>query len=178
MTGLVLSGLCGSLGAGAAEFKVDPAHSRLTVDVKATGDNFTAVLTNYQARIVMDAEATPTEAVFNWDFHHLLTGKAKRDKAMLEWIEDTKFSKASFTMEKWETREGKAWALGTMNLHGVKQKLSFPVTVTRKGEEVTLKGSAALNYKDYGLKIFRMMVVFTVDPSLQVDFELKGKLTP
>ena len=171
MNGLALVGL------GAAEFRVDKARSKVTVGVKATGDDFTALLEDYRADILVDDTThQPTNAVFSWDFKDLKTGKDKRDKAMLEWMEAPRLSRATFTFQGFERKGETNYALGVMELHGIKKSMSFPVVVEREGEQMSIRGRAKLDHQDYGLKIIRMLLLFKVDPNVEIGFELKGKL--
>jgi len=166
-----------SAGLRASEFKVDKARSKVTVDVKATGDDFTAKLEDYRADILVDEKThQPTNAVFSWDFKDLKTGKAKRDKAMLEWMGVPKYSQASFTFQKWDMKDGITYANGIMDLHGIKKALTFPVTLEHKGEEMSIQGRARMDHQDFNLKIIRMFLLFKVDPRLEIGFELRGKM--
>src|SRR5678815_3248985 len=65
----------------ASEFVVDPNVSSLTVSVKATGDNFTALLEKFDTKITVQKETgRPLKGTFSWDFADLKTGKQGRDK--------------------------------------------------------------------------------------------------
>jgi len=166
-------------GLWASEFKVDKKRSSVTVDVKATGDDFTAHLEDYMVHIMIDdGTHQPTNAVFKWDFKNLKTGKDKRDEKMLEWMGVPKYSQASFTFEKWEVKKGETYATGIMEMHGIKKSLTFPVTLKQEAKEMTIMGQAKMDYQDFNLKIIRMMLLFKVNPQLVISFELKGVLVP
>ena len=163
--------------AGAQPVNLDIAASRIDVAVHATGDSFVGHLDKYQARVVLEpGTLTPREAEVTWDFADLSTGKEKRDRAMLEWLEHDRLPRGRFTMEKWEVREGGTWAVGQVAYHGVTNSLSMPVRVTREDDGIRIRGEVELDYRRHRLMIIRMLLVMTVDPRIKVTFDLHGRL--
>ena len=67
-------------------------------------------------------------------------------------------------------------ARGRLRLHGIDQRLEFPVTVTSDGLRYSIDGSVKLDTRDFGLEVIRKLLVLKVDPQVQVRFHLQGSL--
>ena len=160
----------------ASTFIVDKATSSILIDVKATGDSFTGKLENYTAVIQGDkGTKKPSKVTFDWDFLNLKTGKGKRDKKMISWLE--KKSKGHFELNSFTKRaDGRMWAKGEMTIHGVKQSVEFPAKVLAKGNRMTVRGTAALDTRKFNLPIIKMVGIFKVNPLVNVRFTLRGTL--
>ena len=77
---------CVTLG-HAASLDVDAGRSRIQVDAKATGHNFTGTLQKFEIKAAGDAvTGQPTELDLSWDFNDLDTADEKRDKEMIKWL--------------------------------------------------------------------------------------------
>ena len=154
--------------------KVDKAKSRIQVDAKATGHEFTGTLSDYSAKITGDsATLKPTGVDLTWKFSDLKTGDEKRDKEMIKWLGGGA-PEGSFTFTKTWSDQGKTFAMGNLKIHGISKAISFPYTTRKDGNWVTIDGSATMNYEDFGLPIIRAMAVMTVNPKLEVRFHLVG----
>ncbi len=159
-----------------AEIAFDLKRSRIEVHVKATGHDFSGVLNNYKAVATIDDQLNPTSGKLDWDFCDLKTGNDKRDRKMIEWISPN-LTKASFTFSKWRILEdGRTLVEGEMNIHGVKKKVRFPVTLRRTGLEISVTGSAVVDHTDFQLPIISFLAFLKVDPRITVTFTMKGKL--
>lgn len=158
----------------ASTFTVDKAKSSVEVDVKATGDNFTATLNKYDVTVSGNASTlAPDKVVFKWDFADLATGKEDRDEKMISWLENK--TKGQFVIQSLEKRnDGRHWAKGTMTIHGVDQVIEFPTKVLGKGENMTIRGTASIDTRKFNLPIIKMLKMFTVDPMVTVRFTLRG----
>lgn len=162
--------------AGAATLEVDKDRSRIQVDAKATGHNFTGTLEKYTITAAGDiASLKPSGLELTWDFNHLKTADEKRDKEMIKWLGGGN-PKGSFKFGKsWgETATG-GKAEGTLTIHGVSKTVSFPYTVKKEGDWVTVAGKVTIDHQDFKLPIIRSMAVLTVDPKLEVRFHVVGK---
>ncbi|MBI5115070.1 YceI family protein [Candidatus Poribacteria bacterium] len=76
-----------------------------------------------------------------------------------EQLDVARFPKMKFQSTKVEKEsDGKYIVSGELTIHGVKRSVSFPVTVSDKGEE--LRGQASLRFKqsDFGIKPFSIML--------------------
>lgn len=163
--------------AQAAPLAVDPGRSRIQVDAKATGHEFTGNLQKYTITASGDtATLKPTGLDLSWDFNDLDTADEKRDKEMIKWLGGGK-PKGSFKFGKsWnETPDGGS-AQGTLTINGVSKTVSFPYTVKKDGEWVTVDGKVTIDYQNFKLPIIRAMAVMTVDPKLTIRFHVVGKV--
>lgn len=172
--GLMLAAIT---GAQAESLDVDKGRSRIQVDVKATGHSFAGNLKDYTATISGDAKTNePSAFSLQWDFNDLKTGDEKRDKEMIKWLGGGK-PKGSFNFTKfWSDSKGRLQAQGELKIHGISKTLSFPYSVTREGDWITIDGTASMDYQNFGLPLIRTMAVMTVDPKLAVRFHLVGKI--
>lgn len=163
--------------AGAASLDVDSARSRIQVDAKATGHNFTGNLQKYTIKAAGDvASSKPTELDLAWDFNDLDTADEKRDKEMIKWLGGGK-PKGSFKFIKsWDEKAGGGSAQGTLTINGVAKTIAFPYTLKKDGEWVTVDGKVTIDHQNFKLPIVRAMAVMTVDPSLTIRFHVVGKV--
>ncbi len=173
--------LCGALCtitlAQAATLEVDKGRSRIQVDAAATGHKFTGTLKDYEARVSGDAASlSPTGFELSWNFSDFDTADAKRDAEMLKWLGGGK-PKGGFTFIKsWADKSGKPQGMGNLTINGVSKQVSFPYTVSKDGEWVTIDGKVSMDYQNFKLPIIRSMAVMTVDPKLVVRFHVVGKV--
>jgi polyisoprenoid-binding protein YceI len=177
-TSLIICGAAVALlaTAQAATLELDKSRSRIQVDAKATGHRFTGTLKDYAATVSGDAGSLkPQSFALDWKFKDLDTDDKKRDAEMLHWLEN-RDAKGSFKFDKsWIEKDG-PHAMGTLTIHGVSKKVSFPYTVKKEGDWVTIDGDVWMDYQDYKLPIIRAMAVMTVDPKLHVRFHVVGKV--
>jgi len=164
-------------GAWAETLEVNQANSRIQVDAKATGHHFTGELKDYSATVSGNAQTNePTAFSLSWDFNDLKTGDEKRDKEMIKWLGGG-HPKGTFTFTKsWTDGKGKLHGQGELTIHGVSKTVSFPYSVNREGDHVTIDGTANMDYQNFSLPIIRSMAVMTVDPKLTVRFHIVGQL--
>lgn len=163
--------------AHAATLEVDQERSRIQVDAKATGHNFTGTLKKFTAKVSGDASTLQPEGFeLQWAFKDLDSEDAKRDKEMIKWLGEAD-PKGSFKFIKsWTDASGKTHGMGTVTIHGVSKTISFPFISRKEGDWVTIDGTAALDYQNFKLPIIRAMAVMTVDPKLTVRFHVVGKV--
>ncbi len=172
---------CGLLAAAslahAATLEVDQSRSRIQVDAKATGHNFTGTLKKYQAAVCGDASTLkPDGFTLNWNFKDLDTDDAKRDVEMIKWLGGGS-PKGSFKFTKsWTDASGETHGMGTLAINGVSKTVSFPYSASKDGDWVTIDGKVAMDYQDFKLPIIRALAVMTVDPKLDVRFHVVGKV--
>ena len=161
----------------AATLEVNQEKSRIHVDAKATGHNFTGTLEKYTATVEGNTTTIAPDA-FNlaWSFKDLNTDDKKRDKEMLAWLgSGNPKGKFDFT-KSWVDKKGINHAMGNLTIKGVSKSISFPYTTKKEGDWVTIDGTAKMNYEDFALPIIRAMAVMTVDPKLTVRFHIVGQI--
>jgi polyisoprenoid-binding protein YceI len=160
----------------AGTLKVDKAKSRIQVDAKATGHEFTGTLSDFTAKVTgTDTALEPTAVDLTWKFSDLKTADEKRDKEMIKWLGGGA-PDGSFIFTKTWTDKGTTYAMGNLKVHGISKAIFFPYTAKKEGTWVTIDGTAALDYQDFGLPIIRSMAVMTVNPKLAVRFHLVGEV--
>lgn len=165
-----------SVIASAATLDVDKGRSRIQVDVKATGHNFTGELKDYSLSAAGDeATCKPTQLNLAWNFTDFKTGDEKRDKEMIKWLGGGT-PKGSFSFIKcWDESAAGGTAQGTLTLNGVAKTISFPYKVKKDGDWVTLDGKVTIDHQNFGLPIIRSMALLTVEPKLVIRFHVVGK---
>lgn len=169
--------ICAATVARSGTLEVDPARSRIQVDAKATGHGFTGTLEKYVVTASGDGTTgKPEDLKLAWDFNDLKTADEKRDKEMLKWLGGGK-PKGSFSFTKsWDEKPAGGKAQGKLTINGVSKDVSFPYTLKRDGEWVTIEGKVAMDHQDFKLPLIRAMAVMTVDPKLVVRFHIVGKV--
>lgn len=160
------------------ELQLDLERSVIEVEVKATFDSFAGRLDHFKSEILVDAAADRVEhAQVEFAFADLKTGRARRDRDMLEWEEAVDHPRVRFRLDRLErTRGAPVTAHGWLALHGVEHAVSFPVSFLVDGAIYAIDGEVALDYRDYGLPVIRKFLLVTVDPHLRVRFHLQGTL--
>ncbi|RYD64197.1 MAG: hypothetical protein EOP84_32945, partial [Verrucomicrobiaceae bacterium] len=152
--------------ASAGTLKIDPNKSRIQVDAKATGHEFTGTLSTFTAKVSGDdAALTPSAVDLTWKFSDLKTADEKRDKEMIKWLGGGA-PEGSFTFTKTWADKGKTYAMGNLKIHGISKAVSFPYIAKKEDTWVTIDGVASLDYQDFGLPLIRAMAVMTVNPKL------------
>jgi polyisoprenoid-binding protein YceI len=175
---LLLLSLATALVAARPTLSVEPTGSSVSVDVRATGDAFTATLTGFTAAIELDDTNTaPATATVSFRVADLKTGNDKRDRKMNARFESDRFPEGRFQLRQL-TREGSSdryRAAGVLTLHGQEKAVEFPVTIVPSATAWSLDGEAMLDTRDFGLPIIRMFGLLTVDPQVKVRFHLQAK---
>lgn len=176
-----LTTLCGILCAAtighAATLELDKERSRIQVDAKATGHNFTGTLSDYKASVAGEAASLkPSAFSLSWYFTDLKTDDAKRDAEMVKWLGGGT-PKGTFKFVKsWTDKSGNTQGMGDLTINGVSKTVSFPYTAKKDGEWVTIDGKVTMDYQNFSLPIIRSMAVMTVAPQLVVRFHVIGKV--
>ncbi len=167
------------LAALAAErpLKVDRSRSFIDVDVKTTVGSFIGHLDRYEVAITADeAGKLKGGGTFAFKFADLKTGNSDRDAAMLAWLgggaPEGNFELGVLAL----TADGQGQASGRLTFHGATQLVEFPVNVTQADGTYAITGGATIDYRDWGLKIFRKAMVVKVDPAVSIRFKLIGTL--
>jgi polyisoprenoid-binding protein YceI len=164
-----------SLGAAERPLRVDAAHSRIEVAVKATVDSFVGRLDAYEPVILVDDAGTIVSARLGFHFRDLHTGKDSRDRAMHKWQQTEAHPDGLFVLTAIERRDGaEATAAGQLTLHGVTREIRFPVTVRREGARYALDGDATIDTREFGLPGIRMLGLLKVDTRVHVRFHLQA----
>jgi polyisoprenoid-binding protein YceI len=171
--------LAGPLAAAGRPLTIERDQSRVDIAVHASVDSFTGQLARFEPTIAVDEGGRVTAARLEFHFLDVRTGKDGRDKAMHKWQETERFPDGLFVLASLESAaapEAGLVAIGRLTLHGVTRDLRFPCSVLREGEAYTIDGEAAIDTRDFGLPVIRMLAVLKVDPVVRVKFRLCGRV--
>ena len=173
--GLLASGLAAHAPAAERGLVVDFAQSRVDVAVKVTVDSFSGHLSRYEPKVAFADDGRVTTARLRFHFRDIVTGKAGRDKSMHAWQHTDEFPDGEFVLSSIEHGDGGTLtAFGRLTFHGVTRDLRFPISINRDGDRCAIDGDAAIDTREFGLPIIRMLAVMKVDPVVHVRFHLQG----
>ena len=167
-----------TLAGGAVEqmLKIDPARSFIDIEVKATAGSFTGHLDRYDAKIKVEPNGKIKGAIFSFNFAELKTGQTDRDAAMLKWLGGSllegRFEVGNIALMP----DGQGQCSGRLTLHGVTERIEFPINLTKVGDTYTLTGQTTLDHRAWNLKVIRLAYVAKVDPEIKVRFKLTGQV--
>lgn len=161
--------------ANVALMVLDRAESHVDVAVKSTFYSFEARLEAFDAAISIDPETGKVEnTTFHANLADVKTGREDRDHNMNVWLQTAKFPQVDFELRAMDRGpDGILTARGTIQLHGQKHEVNFPVTVMVSRGLTTIDGVATVDTRDFGLPIIRFMIL-TVEPVVHVHFHLQG----
>jgi len=154
--------------------KFDKGRTFIDVDVKATVDSFTGRLEAYDAKVNIDDAGKIKNAVFDFKFADLKTGKPERDHKMIEWLGGGepvgRFELGTLALAP----DGQGQVSGRLTFHGVGERIEFPVNVTKADDTYTIAGETTIDYRSGKLKVIRIALMLKVDPEVRVRFKLVG----
>ena len=154
--------------------KIDRSRSYVDVDVKATADSFIARLDAYDLRVTVDEKDRIKTAALAFRFADLKTGKPERDTGMIDWLGGGepagRFELGILAL----TPSGQGQVSGNLTFHGRTALVEFPVNIAKEGDAHTITGTATIDYRQWGLKIFRKLGVLKVDPEVKIRFKFTG----
>lgn len=163
-----------ALAAADRSLKIDHSRSYVDVDVKATMDSFTARLEAYDLKATVDDSGRIKAATLDFRFADLKTGKSERDAGMIDWLGGGapagRFELGILAL----TPSGQGQVSGNLTFHGRTALVEFPVNITRDGEARMITGTATIDYRHWGLKVFRKLGVLKVDPEVKIRFKFTG----
>jgi polyisoprenoid-binding protein YceI len=156
--------------------KVDKSRSFIEADVDAT-KNFTTRLEKYEITLFTDGNGKIKNTVLAFKFTDLKSGDQARDDDMIKWLgggePEAKFESGMVALAP----DGQGQATGRLTFHGATQMLEFPINVVKEGDTYTLTGEETIDYREWGLKVIRKMLVLTVNPQVKIRFKLVGTLS-
>lgn len=173
--GLVLAGciFAASPVAATVVLEVDAERSRIAAHVRATGHSFDAVVTEYALEAALDSDSGDVvSARLRFDFADVETGRDKRDREMLDWVDYDSHPVVEFVTTRVEAEGGEIEVFGNLTMHGVEREIEFPATVERTEEGVHVFGAVVLDHRDWELERIRALLFMRVDPELRIEFDL------
>lgn len=103
--------------AHAATLEVDKGRSRIQVDAKATGHNFTGTLKDYACSVSGDsASLSPESFDLKWKFKDLDTDDGKRDHEMIKWLGNGEPQGSFKFIKSWTGKDGSPQGMGTLTI--------------------------------------------------------------
>ncbi|HKV12381.1 MAG TPA: YceI family protein [Thermoanaerobaculia bacterium] len=171
---------------GHAEQRVlilDPAASKVTFTLDATGHDVEGVLAVQSGRIAFDSETGAASGEIAIDLKKAATGNNSRDKTMHnEVLETPKYPLAVFKAEKVRgtvapSGPSQVTLDGTLAFHGADHKMSLPAKVNVQNGRVTGTTELTIPFVEWGLhdpSIMVLRVAKTVAVHVKVDGTLEG----
>lgn len=166
------------------EYQIQPNLSSLNFNVSAqlhmvhgTGGKFEGKITGDPADITQATMSIKLDpATFNTDNDK--RDETMRDKSLeLSKFPFIEFNSTSIEASKKELVDQQsitATVHGTLKLHGVETKISVPVQIVKKGNELTTEGDLALKLDDFN--IYRPRVVFVkLQNDISIHFKIDAK---
>ncbi|MDP9281757.1 MAG: YceI family protein [Chloroflexota bacterium] len=180
-----------ALPAGAHRFAIVPERSVATIRVReqvasvpAPGD---AILTTraFSGTVVLLSDGSfASGSALSVDLDALKSDEPLRD----EWIKfntlNTRvYPRAEFTLERvsgvpMPIAEQGEWAAtleGTMKIHGVERRMSWPVQATRSSGEVRVRGATAFKFGDYGMAVPANRLILSVVDEVRLEIDLVAR---
>jgi polyisoprenoid-binding protein YceI len=155
----------------ASPFAPDLEHSALTVHVHATAHSFEVAADAFSTQIELDEDLTKTRAEIHIPISALHSGNHSRDEEMVEWIESQEFPEVTFVLNSVTGTAEHPVGHGELTLHGVKHEVEVPFTVGIQDGHRVIRGSAVVEYDEYGLEVIRKFLL-KVRPTLEIEFNL------
>lgn len=161
-------------GAAPAALEIDRENSRIAARAQATGHTFDALATDYDLDVLWNPETGHIESArFSLDFSDVETGRERRDREMRDWLDYDTHPKLVFQLDRIDTTdESSPLAIGSLTFHGVEQPIAIPLTIEQSKEAVRIRGQTGIDHRDWDLDRIRAFVFMTVDPVLEVTFDI------
>ncbi len=175
--------LCMPAAVGAAEWRMQPAASRLEFSTTSQGSEFKGTFRRFAPRIHFNP-SKPGAASFevSIDIASADTANAERDEALptpdFFWAE--KFPRARFTASACRAlpSPGKFACQGTLTLRGKTRKLTFPFAWSGDADSARLTSTVALNRMDFGIGAGDWADAQTIGHVVTVKVELDLRAVP
>lgn len=169
-----------ALPAGAAQWTVDPARSRLGFTATWEGVEFHGVFRRFEARIAFDP-ADPGAGRFDVavDVTSVDTESADRDEGMgaPEWLDFARFPRATYVTRAIRGVGGDRYeAEGALTIKGVTRPLTLPFTWTGRDGGAAMQGAVTLRRTDFGVGEGEWASddPIGIDVHVRVDLTLRG----
>lgn len=162
---------------------LDPAASKVSFTLDATGHDVEGVLAVKSGRIAFDPATGEASGEIAVDLKSGKTGNDSRDKTMhKEVLEDDKYPLAVFRAERVRGNvapEGTSQITldGVMSLHGTDHKMSLPAKVEVHGGKVKAETSFQVPFVEWGLHDPSIMIL-RVAKVVSVKVTAQGSLEP
>ena len=123
---------------------------------------------------------TVTEASFEIDLSTITTNESRRDDNVQRALETGQFPTATFTLvEPIELGDAAAsgeavsvTAVGDLTIHGVTQRVEFPLEAQLVQDTVVVVGSLDITFADYGVEVPDAQIVLSVEDHGILELQL------
>ncbi len=123
---------------------------------------------------------TVTEASFEIDLSTITTNESRRDDNVQRALETGQFPMATFTLaEPIELGDAAAsgeavsvTAVGDLTIHGVTQRVEFPLEAQLVQDTVVVVGSVDITFADYGVEVPDAQIVLSVEDHGILELQL------
>ncbi len=151
----LIASLLWSGTAGAAEWIVDTAKSRLGFVGNQGGSPFEGRFTRWNARIDYDpANPAAAKVSVDIDMGSARTGDAQKDQSLpgTEWFDVKGFPMARFEAAGFRPKGADAFeAPGTLTIRGMGKSVVLPFTLAIKGSQARAKGRLEIIRTEFGI---------------------------
>ena len=171
--------LLGTDAAFAADWRMDPAQSRLAFSASYQGEPVPGVFKRFDTRLRFDP-MKPTDSRLevtvklpSADFGSGDINDAIREP---EWFDFARFPEARFvSTDIRQTAPGRYVARGTLSLKGASQALAVPFTWKASGKSADMKGEMKLNRTTFGIGSGEWTSGDLIGLDVQVTFDVHLK---
>jgi polyisoprenoid-binding protein YceI len=180
---LLMLVLPASAEAGERVVRLDPASTRISFDLKATGHDVHGELFLQEGEVRFDPETGKASGTISVDALRAETGNKKRDKTMHKKVlESEQFPLFRFTANHIDGMLADAGTSllelkGTMTVHGEDHPFTMPTTVTVSGDRFQATTTFAIPYVEWGMRnpsILFLRVAKVVDVKVETEGTLAG----
>jgi polyisoprenoid-binding protein YceI len=161
--------------AGAADYTVQPASSKLGFTSNFQGQSFDGTFGKWTAAISYDAAKLATSKFdVEVDLSSAKTGDNDRDGALpgADFFNVAKFPKAHFVTTAFRQNGAQVVADGNLTLHGVTKPVSLNVTFKPQGTGATLDVSGSVKRLDFGVGSGEYADTSVIGPDVKINAHL------
>lgn len=176
---LCLAALPAPSSARAADWRMDPAGSRLEFVATFEKNPAPGVFREFDTRLAFDPEKPAggslhvTVKVASADMSIPDVNKEIRNK---DWFDYAGFPSAEFHSTELRRLEGNRYAArGTLSLKGVKHAVEVPFTWAPSGDGATIEGELTLRRGDFGIGLGEWKATDTIGAEVKVKFKVRLK---
>lgn len=174
---ILLGGLALAYPVLAADWKMDPAGSKLEFIATFEKNAAPGVFKEFDARLRFDPDKPAggsldvTVKVTSADMNIPDVNKEISNK---DWFDYAGFPQAEFHSADLRRMEGNRYAArGKLSLKGAKRLVEVPFTWAPTGDGATMEGELTLKRGDFGIGLGEWKATDTIGPEVKVKFKLR-----
>lgn len=176
--GLAVAALVAASPAHAAQWKIDPAKSRLGFAGAQSGLSFSGAFKRWGGAIDFDpANPAAGHVLITIDMTSAVTGDAQKDTALptTDWFDAKSFPQAEFEAKSFTAKGGNAFeAKGSLSIRGHSKDVVLPFTLDVSGAQAHAKGKLEILRTDWGVGQGEYATGQYVALPVTVDFDLSA----